>query len=162
MDKVTPCIWCDFNAEQQINFYVSLLPDSRVDQVVRWPMDGTGPNAGRKKGDVLVINFTLGGRKLTALVGGPIFRHSEAFSMVVTCENQAEVDRLWEKLTADGGRESQCGWLKDKYGLSWQITPKRMYELLEDKDTAKAARAMNAMMQMVKLDIATIEKAANG
>ena len=160
MDKVSPCLWCNFDAEEQVNFYVSLLPDSRVNRVVRWPMDGTGPNQGRKKGDVLVIDFTLGGRNFIALVGGPTFPYTEAFSMSVTCDDQAEVDRLWAKLTADGGKEVACGWLKDKYGLAWQIVPRRMYELLADKDTAKAGRAMNAMMQMVKLDIGKIEAAA--
>jgi predicted 3-demethylubiquinone-9 3-methyltransferase (glyoxalase superfamily) len=162
MDKATPCIWCDFNAEEQINFYVSLLPDSRIDNVVRWPMDGTGPNAGRKKGDVLVIDFTLGGRKFTALVGGPMFKPSEAFSMSVACNDQAEVDRLWEQILASGGKEQACGWIKDKYGLPWQIVPKRMFELLSDNDRAKAARAMTAMLDMVKLDIGAIEKAAAG
>jgi predicted 3-demethylubiquinone-9 3-methyltransferase (glyoxalase superfamily) len=162
MDKISPCLWCNFNAEEQVNFYVSLLPDSRVDRVVRWPMDGSGPNAGRKKGDTLVIDFTLGGRKFIGLVGGPKFPYTEAFSMSVTCDDQAEVDRLWAKLTADGGKEVACGWLKDKYGLAWQIVPKRMYELLADNDTTKAARAISAMMQMVKLDIAKIEAAAKG
>lgn len=162
MDKVTPCLWCNFDAEDQVNFYVSLLPDSRVNHVMRWPMEGSGPNAGRKKGDTLVIDFTLGGRKFIALVGGPNFPYTEAFSMSVICEDQAEVDQLWAKLTADGGKEVACGWLKDKYGLAWQIVPRGMYDLLADKDAAKAARAMNAMMQMVKLDIAKIEAAANG
>ena len=160
MDKITPCLWCNFNAREQIDFYVSLLPDSRINNVVRWPMDGSGPNEGRKKGDDLVIDFTLGGRNFIGLVGGPTFPYTEAFSMSVVCEDQAEVDRLWSRLTADGGKEVACGWLKDKYGLAWQIVPRRMYELLADKDTAKASRAMNAMMQMVKLDIGKIEAAA--
>jgi predicted 3-demethylubiquinone-9 3-methyltransferase (glyoxalase superfamily) len=162
MDKVTPCLWCNFNAKEQIDFYISLLPDSRVDRVIPWPMEGSGPNQGRKKGDDLVIDFTLGGRKFIGLVGGPMFPQTEAFSMSVTCEDQAEVDRLWGKLTTDGGKESACGWLKDKYGMSWQIVPKRFYELMEDKDTAKQARVMNAMMQMVKMDVAKLEAAAKG
>jgi predicted 3-demethylubiquinone-9 3-methyltransferase (glyoxalase superfamily) len=160
MDKVTPCLWCNFNATEQVDFYVSLLPDSRVNHVMRWPMEGSGPNAGRKKGDELVIDFTLGGRKFIGLVGGPNFPYTEAFSMSVTCEDQAEVDRLWAKLTADGGKEVACGWLKDKYGLAWQIVPRRFYELMADKDTAMTARVMNAMMQMVKMDVASLEAAA--
>lgn len=162
MDKLSTCLWCNFTAEEQANYYVSLLPDSRINHVARWPMDGDGPNAGRKKGDVLVVEFTLAGRTYILLNGGPQFPYSETVSLSVDCKDQAEVDRLWDKLIKDGGKESQCGWLKDKYGLSWQIVPHRMYELLNDNDTAKAARAMGAMMQMVKLDIAKIEAAAKG
>jgi predicted 3-demethylubiquinone-9 3-methyltransferase (glyoxalase superfamily) len=161
MDKISPCLWCSGTAEEQANYYVSLLPDSRIDAVVRWPMDGTGPNAGVKKGAVLVVEFTVAGRSFQALNGPPLFPYSEAVSFSIDCKDQAEVDRLWDRLIKDGGKAVQCGWAKDKYGLSWQIVPHRLYELLRDKDTAKASRAMEAMMQMVKLDIAKIEAAAN-
>ena len=162
MDKISPCLWFDGTAEQAANYYVSLFPDSRVIEVLRWPMDGSGPNAGAKKGDVLAVEFNLGGRSFQALNGGPLFKFTEAISMSVDCKDQAEVDRLWDNLIGDGGKAVQCSWLKDKYGLSWQIVPHRLYELLRDKDTAKAARVMAAMMEMVKIDVAALEKAAKG
>jgi predicted 3-demethylubiquinone-9 3-methyltransferase (glyoxalase superfamily) len=162
MDKPTPCLWCNGTAKEQAEYYVSLLPGSRVDAVTLWPMDGSGPNAGVKKGDVLVVDFTLAGRSFRALNGGPQFPYTEAISMSVDCKDQAEVDRLWNKLIGDGGTEVVCGWLKDKYGLAWQIAPQRLLELIADKDTARAARVMQAMMTMVKIDLAAIEKAAKG
>ena len=162
MTDIVPTLWSNFNAEEQANYYVSLLPGSRIDNIVRWPMDGTGPNQGAKKGDVLVVDFTIAGKRYSLLNGGPQFPYSEAVSLMIVVDTQAEIDRLWSKLIGDGGKESACGWLKDKFGLSWQITPKRLLELITDKDSDKAARAMNAMMDMVKLDIATIEKAAKG
>jgi predicted 3-demethylubiquinone-9 3-methyltransferase (glyoxalase superfamily) len=162
MDKITPCLWSNHKAEEQANYYVSLLPDSRIDQMLRWPMDGSGPNAGAKKGDVLAVDFTVAGRSFMLLNGGSQFPYTEATSMSVDCKDQAEVDRLWDKLIGDGGTPVACSWLKDKYGLSWQIVPHRLYELIHDKDTAKAARVMGAMMQMVKIDVATLEKAAKG
>ena len=162
MTDIVLTLWSNHKAEEQANYYVSLLPGSKINRIVRWPMEGSGPNAGRKKGDVLVVDFTLAGQSYSLLNGGPQFPYSEAVSIMVVCDGQAEVDRLWSKLIADGGKESACGWLKDKFGMSWQITPKRLLELIADKDSAKAARAMNAMMQMVKLDIAAIEAAAKG
>ena len=162
MTDIVLTLWSNFKAEEQANYYVSLLPDSKINRVVRWPMDGTGPNQGAKKGDVLVVDFTLAGKPYSLLNGGPQFPYSEAVSIMVVCDGQAEVDRLWSKLIGDGGKESACGWLKDKFGLSWQITPKRLLELISDADSAKASRAMNAMMEMVKLDVAKIEAAAKG
>ena len=162
MDKINPCLWFNGNAEEAAKFYVSVFPDSRIDEVIRWPMDGTGPNAGAKKGDALALEFTLAGRRFKALNGGVAFPFTEAVSFALVCKDQAEVDLFWNTLVKNGGKEVVCGWLKDKYGLPWQIVPQRMYDLLGDKDTAKAARAMNAMMQMVKIDIAAVEKAAMG
>ena len=162
MTDIVLTLWSNHKAEEQANYYVSLLPGSKINRIVRWPMDPHGPNEGRKKGDVLVVDFTLAGKPYSLLNGGPQFPYSEAVSLMVVCDGQAEVDGLWSKLIGDGGTESVCGWLKDKFGLSWQITPKRLLDLIADKDTAKAARAMNAMMQMVKIDIAKIEAAEKG
>lgn len=159
MSKIAPCLWFGTDAEEAARFYVSLLPDSRVTHVQRSPIaNPSGPEGG-----VLVVEFTLAGSRFVALNGGePVTPHSHAVSFTVACDDQAEVDRLWDALVADGGREQQCGWLNDRWGYPWQITPKRMYELLADPDKARAARAMQAMMGMVKLDIAAIEKAADG
>jgi predicted 3-demethylubiquinone-9 3-methyltransferase (glyoxalase superfamily) len=161
MDKISPCLWFNGNAEEAVSYYVSVFPDSRIDAIARWPMDREKP-APAKKGDVLAIDFTLGGHPYKALNGGVDFPFTEAISLVWVCKDQAEIDKYWNRLVKDGGQEIVCGWLKDKYGLCWQIAPQLMYDLLVDKDTAKAARAMTAMMQMVKIDIATIENAAKG
>jgi predicted 3-demethylubiquinone-9 3-methyltransferase (glyoxalase superfamily) len=155
--KVTPCLWFDGQAEQAASFYVSLLPDSRIDQVFRSPADTPSGPAGM----VLVVEFTLAGRKFSGLNGGPQFRFTEAVSFQIACEDQAEVDRLWAAL-AEGGTPSQCGWLKDRWGLSWQIVPTRLIELLNDADAGRSRRAMTAMLEMTKLDIAELERAANG
>jgi predicted 3-demethylubiquinone-9 3-methyltransferase (glyoxalase superfamily) len=154
-DKVTPCLWFDGNAEEAANLYVSLLPDSRIDKVVRSPAD----NPSMKEGGVLVVDFTLAGRKYSGLNGGPQFQFTEAVSFVVHCDDQAEVDRLWEALTADGGAPSQCGWLKDRFGLSWQIVPEEMFEMLGSPDRDASRRAMEAMMKMVKLDLPELRRA---
>jgi predicted 3-demethylubiquinone-9 3-methyltransferase (glyoxalase superfamily) len=158
MSKITPCLWFDGQAEETANFYVSLLPDSRVDAVLRSPADNPSTPAGA----VLLVEFTLAGQKFTGLNGGPQFPFTEAVSFSIDCEDQAEVDRLWDALTADGGKPVQCGWLKDRFGLSWQIVPKRLPELLADPDPARARRTMEAMMQMVKIDVAALERAADG
>ncbi|HEX6376227.1 MAG TPA: VOC family protein [Allosphingosinicella sp.] len=158
MDKVTPCLWFDGNAEEAANFYVSLLPDSRIDRVVRSPSDYPSGAAG----DVILVDFTLAGRKYSGLNGGPEFKFTEAVSFVIHCEDQAEVDRLWDALTADGGQPVQCSWLKDRFGLSWQIVPERMFEMLASPDRAAAKRAFEAMMTMVKLDLAELERAFQG
>jgi predicted 3-demethylubiquinone-9 3-methyltransferase (glyoxalase superfamily) len=158
MDKVTPCLWFDGKAEEAANFYVSLLPDSRVDKVMRSPAD----NPSTQEGGVLMVDFTLAGRKYSALNGGPQFPFTEAVSFVVHCGDQAEVDRLWDALTADGGQEVQCGWLKDKFGLSWQIVPEEMLEMLSAPDRDAARRAMEAMMEMVKLDLPELRRAFEG
>jgi predicted 3-demethylubiquinone-9 3-methyltransferase (glyoxalase superfamily) len=156
MASLSTCLWFDKQAEEAANFYVSLLPDSRIDGVKRSPADY--PNG--KEGDVLVVEFTLGGRPFMALNGGPEFKFDEAVSMVVLTDGQEETDRYWEALLADGGEPSMCGWLKDRFGLSWQVTPRQLPKLLADPDPARAKRAMEAMMEMVKIDIAALEAAA--
>ena len=158
MAKITPCLWFDGVAEQAANFYVSLLPDSRIDKVMRSPAD----NPSTREGDVLTVEFTLAGQPFMGLNGGPQFPFTEAVSFSIDCEDQAEVDRLWDALTADGGKPVQCGWLKDRYGLSWQIVPRAMGRILGGPDKAGAKRAMQAMMKMVKLDVAELERAYRG
>jgi predicted 3-demethylubiquinone-9 3-methyltransferase (glyoxalase superfamily) len=158
MSKITPCLWFDGAAEEAANFYVSLLPDSRIDRVMRSPAD----NPSTAEGAVITVEFTLGGQSFMGLNGGPQFRFTEAVSFTIDCDDQAEVDRLWEALTANGGEPAQCGWLKDRYGLSWQIVPKALPKLLNGPDRDGARRAMQAMMGMVKLDVAALEKAYRG
>jgi predicted 3-demethylubiquinone-9 3-methyltransferase (glyoxalase superfamily) len=153
---ITPCLWFDGNAEAAVRFYASVFANSSVDDVQRSTVDYPGG----KEGSVLMIKFTLAGLTYLALNGGPHDRFNDAISLSVDCEDQAEVDRLWTALTADGGKAVQCGWLKDKFGLSWQIIPRRLPELLSDPNPAKARRVMQAMMQMVKIDIAELEAAA--
>jgi predicted 3-demethylubiquinone-9 3-methyltransferase (glyoxalase superfamily) len=157
MSKITPCLWFDGNAEEAANFYASLLPDSRVDAVVRAPSDYPSGSAG----NVLVVEFTLAGEKFTGLNGGPYFTFNEAVSFQIDCDDQAEVDRLTEALSAVPEAE-QCGWVKDRFGLSWQIVPRVLKEMLADPDRAKAKRAMDAMMEMKRLDIAALEEAFEG
>ena len=157
MPKVYTCLWFDGKAEEAANFWVSLLPDSHVDKVWRSPADTPSGPAGM----VLTVDFTLGGQRFQGLNGGPEFRFSEATSIVVECDSQAEVDRLWNALTADGGEPGPCGWLKDRFGVSWQIVPRRLNELTGDPDPERARRAMEAMLQMGKIDIAELERAAN-
>ena len=157
IDSITPCLWFETQAEEAARFYVSLFPDSSLDRVVPAPADYP---AG-KKGDTVLVEFTLMGRKFTALNGGPYFRLNEAVSFMVPCKDQAEVDRYWKALSAVPAAE-QCGWVKDKFGASWQIVPTRMVELLSDPDPDRAGRAYVAMMDMKKLDIAALERAADG
>jgi predicted 3-demethylubiquinone-9 3-methyltransferase (glyoxalase superfamily) len=154
-DKIAPCHWFDGQAEQAATLYVSLLPDSRIDAIHRAPADFPGG----KKGDVLTVEFTLAGRKFTGLNGGPHFTFNEAVSLQIYCDDQAEVDRLTQALSAVPEAE-QCGWVKDAFGLSWQIVPKRLLELLTDRDPGKAQRAMQAMLSMKRIDIAAVERAA--
>ena len=156
MQKVVPFLWYDGEAEQAAKFYVSLLPNSHVDKVVRSPAD----TPSGKEGTVLVVEFTLAGTQFRALNGGRQFQFTLATSFQVNCTDQAEVDRLWAALTADGGEPGNCGWLKDRWGLSWQITPTRLFQLLSDPNPGRARRAMQAMMKQNKLDIAEIERAA--
>ena len=156
MQKITTFLWFDTQAEEAANFYVSIFKNSKILSVTRWGDEGPGP-----KGSVLVVSFQLGGQEFQAMNGGPEFKFTEAISLLVNCENQQDVDYFWEKLSA-GGQEIQCGWLKDKYGLCWQIVPKAMMEMLKDKDQAKVDRALKAMMPMIKLDIATLEAAYRG
>jgi len=154
--KITTCLWFDNQAEQAANFYCSVFKDSEVGKIARYGDAGPG-----KKGDVIVVIFKLEGREFMGLNGGPVFKLNEAMSLVVHCENQAEIDYYWEKLTADGGQESQCGWLKDKFGLSWQIVPAIIGELLTG-DPQKASRVMQAVMPMKKLDIQKLKDAYDG
>jgi predicted 3-demethylubiquinone-9 3-methyltransferase (glyoxalase superfamily) len=154
MSKITPCLWFDGEAEEAARFYVSLLPDSRVDHVQK---NVTDSPAG-KAGSVLIVKFTLAGQRFLALNGGTRFEYTPAISFQVDCADQAEVDRLWDAL-ADGGAVERCGWLRDRYGVSWQIVPSVLPQLLGDPDPAKAQRVMQAMLQMVKLDIAGLQAA---
>ena len=156
MQKITPFLWFDNQAEEAAQHYVSIFPDSKIVDVMR--MGDAGPGS---QGAVTIVNFQLAGQDFIALNGGPQFTFTEAISLFVNCETQDEVDELWAKL-CEGGEESQCGWLKDKYGLSWQIIPKALGEMLQDKDAEKANRAMQAMLQMRKIDIAAMRKAFEG
>ena len=158
MQKIRPCLWYNYDGEEAANFYVTLFPDSRIDNVQRSPAD----NPSMKEGGVLVVEFTIAGQEYIALNGGPHFKFNEAISLQVLTEDQEETDRLWQALTANGGEESMCGWLKDRWGLSWQITPKRLLELNSDPDPDKARRAMEKMLTMRKIDIAEVERAAEG
>lgn len=155
--KVSTCLWYDNKAEEAANFYVSLIPDSRVTAVTRYGEAGPMP-----KGTALTVVFQLAGVEYMGLNGGPIFPQSEAASIVVQCDTQDEIDSLWTALTADGGKESQCGWLKDRFGVSWQIVPSRIGEWMTDPDKDAAGRAFGAIMQMGKIDLATVEKAFRG
>ncbi len=155
--KITPFLWFDNQAEEAANFYVSVFKNSKVLSVVRYGDAGPGP-----KGSVMTAEFELDGQKFVALNGGPLFKFTEAISFVVNCESQEEVDYFWEQLTTEGGQEGQCGWLKDRYGLSWQIVPARSIELLKDKDPAKSQRVMQAVLQMKKIDIRKLEQAYEG
>lgn len=157
MDKLTTCIWYNYTAEEAANFYVSLFPDSRITRVQRTPAD----TPSQKTGDVIVVEFDLLGQKFIGLNGGPQFQQSEAVSFVIHTENQEETDRFWDAIVGNGGQESQCGWCKDKWGVNWQVTPKRLLVLVFDNpDPAAGKRAMEAMFAMRKIDIAAIEAAA--
>jgi predicted 3-demethylubiquinone-9 3-methyltransferase (glyoxalase superfamily) len=154
--KITPFLWFDNQAEEAANFYVSIFENSSIGKTSRYGDAGPGP-----KGSVMVVSFQLGGQEFTALNGGPQFKFTPAISFIVNCETQKEVDELWNKLS-QGGRTDRCGWLQDKYGLSWQIVPTALGRLLGDADRGKANRVMQAMLQMTKLDIAGLERAYQG
>ena len=158
MSKIRPNLWFNFNGEEAMAFYKSVFPDFEELGIMRTPVDTPGPKAG----EVVIVNFRIFDQEFVGINGGPDFPFSESVSFEIVCSDQAEVDYYWDKLTADGGEESQCGWLMDKFGLSWQVTPRRMIELLGDPDPGRSSRAMQAMLQMRKLDIATLEAAANG
>jgi predicted 3-demethylubiquinone-9 3-methyltransferase (glyoxalase superfamily) len=158
MSKISPCLWFNGEAEEAANFYVSLLPDSRIERIQRNPVDGPSGKAGT----VLVVEFTLAGQNYMALNGGTRMEYTPAISFHIECADQAEVDRLWEALSGNGGSEVRCGWVRDRYGVSWQIVPSVMPQLLGGPDRAGSERAMRAMMQMIKLDIATLQKAYDG
>ena len=161
MQKITPFLWFDQEAEEAVKFYTSIFKNSKIGRILRYDKQAAKAS-GRPAGSVLTIEFELEGQKFVALNGGPQFKFNESVSFVVNCETQVEVDYFWEKLTADGGQESQCGWLKDKFGVSWQITPSVLIDMLHDKDAEKAERVMNAMLQMQKIDIAKLRDAYAG
>jgi predicted 3-demethylubiquinone-9 3-methyltransferase (glyoxalase superfamily) len=156
MPKVTPFLWFDTQAEEAANYYISIFKNSKVLKIARYGEAGPGP-----KGSVMTVEFELDGQPLIALNGGPHFKFTEAISLSVDCKTQQEADEYWEKLTR-GGEESQCGWLKDKYGLSWQINPTVLGEMLADPDPQKAKRVMEAMLKMKKIDIAALKRAYEG
>jgi predicted 3-demethylubiquinone-9 3-methyltransferase (glyoxalase superfamily) len=156
MQKITPFLWFDANAEEAVKFYTSIFKSSKIGEISRYGEAGPGP-----KGSVMVINFELDGQEFIALNGGPEYKFTPAISLVVNCKNQEEVDEYWEKLSA-GGQKVQCGWLQDKFGLSWQVVPTILGELMKDKDPAKRERVMKAMLQMVKLDVDGLKRAAEG
>ena len=153
LQKITPFLWFDHQAEEAAKFYVSIFPNSAIEKIARYTDAGPGP-----KGSAMTVAFQLDGQPFTALNGGPIFKFTEAISFVVNCETQQEVDEFWERLS-QGGQEVECGWVKDKFGLSWQIVPVALMEMVQDKNPARVGRVMKAMMQMKKLDIAGLEKA---
>ncbi len=154
VQRITPCLWFNGQAEEAAEFYVSIFKSSRITGITRNGDAGPG-----LKGSALVVGFELDGQAFTALNGGPEFKFTEAVSLIVNCETQDDVDAYWEKLTAGGGSPGQCGWLKDKFGLSWQIVPTVLVEMLQDRDAQKAQRVMQALMRMSKLDIARLEQA---
>lgn len=158
--RITPCLWFDHQAEEAAAFYCGIFPNSRTVSVTRYTEAGTETH-GRPAGSVMTVSFELDGQPFTALNGGPVFRFTEAVSLQIDCADQAEVDHYWHKLGAGGEPQAQqCGWLKDRYGLSWQVVPRLLPELLHDADRARASRVMQAVLQMKKLDIAAIERAA--
>ncbi|MDX2162335.1 MAG: VOC family protein [bacterium] len=157
MSKITPCLWFDTEGEAAMRLYISLFPNSQVLDTSYY-----GAEAGERAGTLLTATFTLAGQQYRVLNGGPQFKLNEAISLSVDCADQEEVDYYWSRLTADGGEESMCGWLKDKYGLSWQIVPSALGRLMSDPDPAKAGRVMQALMPMRKIDIATLERAHAG
>jgi predicted 3-demethylubiquinone-9 3-methyltransferase (glyoxalase superfamily) len=156
MQKITPFLWFDHQAEEAVNFYVSIFKNSKLINVARYGEAGAKVS-GRAKGSVMTVKFQLEGQEFVALNGGPLFKFTESLSFVVNCRTQKELDRFWEKLSA-GGEKSRCGWLKDKYGLSWQIVPSVLDDLLEDPDPAKSERVMKALLQMDKLEIKTLQR----
>ena len=158
MSKISPCLWFDGEAEEAAKFYVSLLPDSRIETVQKNSVDGPGGKAG----SVLVVEFTLAGQRFMAINGGLRFEYTHAVSFKIDCADQAEVDRLWDKLSCNGGQVERCGWLKDRYGVSWQIIPSALPKYIAGPDRAGAQRAMAAMLKMVKLDIEGLRRAYEG
>jgi predicted 3-demethylubiquinone-9 3-methyltransferase (glyoxalase superfamily) len=157
MQKITPFLWFDDQAEEAVNFYTSIFKNSKILSVTRYGEEGAKA-AGRPKGSVMTVVFKLEGQEFIALNGGPVFTFSPAISFLVNCKTQKEVDELWEKLS-EGGEKGQCGWLKDKYGVSWQIVPTVLGEMLQDKDPKKSKRVMEAMLKMDKIDIKTLKQA---
>src|SRR2546427_9884141 len=161
MQKIAPFLWFDNHAEDAVKFYVSIFKNSKIGSITRYEEEAAKAS-GRPKGSVMTVAFELAGQEFVALNGGPRFKFTEAISFVVNCETQEEIDHFWEKLTADGGQESMCGWLKDKFGLSWQIVPTDLPKLMQSGDAKKSERVMQAILQMKKLDIAKLKEAYEG
>jgi predicted 3-demethylubiquinone-9 3-methyltransferase (glyoxalase superfamily) len=162
MKKITPCLWFDSNAEEAANFYTSIFKNSKIGKISRYGKEGYEIH-GKPAGTVLTVEFELNGQTFTALNGGPVFKFNEAISFQVNCESQSELDYYWDKLSQGGDEKAQqCGWLKDKYGVSWQIVPVVLAEMMQDKNAEKSERVMKALLQMKKLDIKTLEQAYNG
>jgi predicted 3-demethylubiquinone-9 3-methyltransferase (glyoxalase superfamily) len=157
LQKITPNLWFDNQAEEAANFYVSIFKNSKIGDITRYG-EAAAEISGKPKGSVMTITFQIEGQEFTALNGGPQFKFTEAISLLVNCETQQEVDELWEKLS-EGGEEGPCGWLKDKYGVSWQVVPRILDEMIRDPDPVKAERVMKAMLQMQKIDIAGLQQA---
>ena len=157
LQRITPFLWFDHQAEEAAKFYVSIFKDSRITSVARYD-EAAAKAAGRPKGSVMTVAFELDGQELTALNGGPVFKFTEAISLVVNCQTQEEVDHFWSKLSA-GGQEVQCGWLKDRFGVSWQVVPTVLGEMLQDKDREKSKRVMAAMLKMKRINIEALKKA---
>ena len=155
--RITPCLWFDTQAEAAAKFYTSIFPNSKIGVISHY-----GDGMPMPKGTVMTVMFTLDGQPFMGLNGGPIFKFTEAISLTVHCENQQEIDHYWSKLTSGGGKEVQCGWLKDRFGLSWQVVPTRMEEMMRDQDPARSARVMKVVMQSVKFDLKQIEEAYAG
>jgi predicted 3-demethylubiquinone-9 3-methyltransferase (glyoxalase superfamily) len=161
MQKITPFLWFDHEAEEAAKFYTSVFKNSKIGRIFRYTKEAA-EKTGRSEGSVLTVEFEIEGQKFVALNGGSQFKFNESISFVVNCGSQEEVDYFWQKLTAGGGEESQCGWLKDKFGVSWQITPTVLIDMLQGKDSEKAERVMKAMLQMQKIDIAKLKTAYAG
>ena len=161
MQKITPFLWFDHEAEEAVKFYTAIFKNSKVGRTLRYN-DGAAKASGQPAGSVLTVEFEIENGEFVALNGGPQFKFNESISFVVNCETQEEVDYYWQKLTADGGEESACGWLKDRFGVSWQVTPTALIDMLHEKDAAKAERVMHAMLQMKKIDIAKLKAAYDG
>ncbi len=159
--KITPCLWFDSQAEEAAQLYVSVFGNSRIGRISRYGNEGQEIH-GRPPGSVMTVEFELEGQSFTALNGGPVFRFTEAISLQVGCETQDEIDYFWEKLAAGGGSEGPCGWLKDRFGLSWQVTPTVLQQMLRDPDPAKAGRVTKAFLQMKRFDIAALQRAYDG
>lgn len=158
MQKITPFLWFDDNAEEAMDFYKSVFKNTKQGYVSRYPEEGT-EITGKPAGTVMVGSLEIEGTQFSFLNGGPLYQFTEAISFVISCENQDEVDHFWEKLTADGGKPGKCGWLKDKFGVSWQVVPTEMGQILSDPDSKKAGKAMEAMLKMTKLDIQALKEA---
>jgi predicted 3-demethylubiquinone-9 3-methyltransferase (glyoxalase superfamily) len=161
MQKITPFLWFDNQAEEAAKFYTSIFKNSKIDKITRYPKEAA-EKIEREPGSVMTVEFTLGGLEFVALNGGPQFKFNESVSFVVYCETQEEIDYYWEKLSADGGSTNACSWLKDKFGLSWQVQPRLLIQMLADSDKAKAERVMNAMMEMDKIEIDKLKAAYAG